>query len=215
MSNLSSINLEDVKQFIKNNKLICGLVVINIILFILRSNFSANCDEIASQMDSINLQVKQIEKQMNMLRTVEADLKQLENVKIDILKKCLNFGKNTSTYKFFNALNTILNEHHIVSTNSITRSYNLIKKQNLTLEQDLSPFNGDLILVEYTMVFKSSFKNLIAFLRNMKQLDRLICLKQIDIRESEAGDENLQNNLNVNLIFSVLGKIAMKEDANA
>ncbi len=214
MSNLSSITLEDVKQFIKHNKLMCVLVVINAVLFILYNNFDTSCDEISSQMDSINLQVKQIEKQMNMLRTVEADLKQLENVKIDILKKCLNFGKNTSTYKFFNTLNTILNEHHIVSTNSITKSYNLIKKQNLTLEQDLSPFNGDLILVEYMMVFKSSFKSLIAFLQKMEHLNRLICLKQIDIRESEAVRENLEDNLNVSLIFSILGKIAMQEDAN-
>ena len=218
MNNLSNITIEDIKQFIRNNKLICVLAIASIVLFVLRNNFSANCDEISSQMDSVNLQVKQMEKQINMLRTVEADLKHLEGVKTDIFKKCLNFGKNTSTYKFFNKLNEILKEYRITSTNSITKSYNLIKKQSLTLDQDLSPFNGDLLLVEYTMVFKSNFKNLMGFLKQMEQLDRLIRLKQLDIRQEEMSNkdgEAIKNDLNINLVFSILGKISLKEEANA
>lgn len=218
MNNLPSITLEDVKQFIKNNKIICVLLVATIVLFVLRSKFSANCDEISSQMDSINLQVKQMEKQINMLRTVESDLKHLEGIKVDIVKKCLNFGKNTSTYKFFNQLNAIFKEHQITSTNSITKSFNLSKKQNLTLEQDLSPFNGDLILVEYTMVFKSDFKNLMGVLQRMEHLDRLIRLKQLDIRCGEANTKSgeiITKDLSVNLVFSILGKISLKEGANA
>ena len=170
MNSLSNITIEDIKQFIKNNKLMCVLAVASVVLFVLRNNFSTSCDEISSQMDSINLQVKQMEKQINMLRTVDADLKHLDGIKADIFKKCLNFGKNTSTYKFFNRLNEILKGHQITSTNSITKSYNLIKKQSLTLEQDLSSFNGDIILVEYTMAFKTNFKNLMAFLKQMEQL---------------------------------------------
>ncbi len=218
MNNLSNITIEDIKQFIKNNKLMCVLAVASFVLFILRNNFSASCDEISSQMDSVNLQVKQMEKQINMLRTVDADLKHLDGIKMDIFKKCLNFGKNTSTYKFFNRLNEILKGHQITSTNSITKSYNLIKKQSLTLEQDLSPFNGDIILVEYTMAFKTNFKNLMAFLKQMGQLDRLIRLKQLDIRQGETSNKDgeiVRNNLNVNLVFSILGKISLKEDANA
>lgn len=218
MNSLSNITIEDIKQFIKNNKLMCTLAIASIVLFILRNNFSASCDEISSQMDSINLQVKQMEKQINMLRTVDADLKHLDGIKADIFKKCLNFGKNTSTYKFFNQLNEILKGHQITSTNSITKSYNLIKKQSLTLEQDLSPFNGDIILVEYTMAFKTNFKNLMAFLKQMEQLDRLIRLKQLDIRQGEINNKDgeiVRNDLNVNLVFSILGKISLKEDANA
>lgn len=218
MNNLSNITIEDIKQFIKNNKLICVLAIASIVLFILRNNFSASCDEISSQMDSINLQVKQMEKQINTLRTVDVDLKHLDEIKADIFKKCLNFGKNTSTYKFFNKLNEILKSHQITSTNSITKSYNLIKKQNLTLEQDLSSFNGDIIIVEYTMAFKTNFKNLMAFFKQMEQLDRLIRLKQLDIRQGETNNkdgEKIKDDLNVSLVFSILGKISLKEDANA
>lgn len=218
MNNLSNITVEDIKQFIKNNKLMCVLVIVCIVLFILRNNFSASCDELSSQMDSVALQVKQMEKQINMLRTVDADLKHLDGIKADIFKKCLNFGKNTSTYKFFNRLNEIFKEHQITSTNSITKSYNLIKKQSITLEQDLSHFNGDIILVECTMAFNTNFKNLIAFLKQMEQFDRLIRLKQLDIRQRETRNkdgEKTENDLNVNLVFSILGKISLKEDANA
>lgn len=218
MNNLSNITVEDIKQFIKNNKLMCALAIASIVLFVLRNNFSASCDELSSQMDSINLQVKQMEKQINMLRTVDADLKHLDGIKADIFKKCLNFGKNTSTYKFFNRLNEMLKEHQITSTNSITKSYNLIKKQSITLEQDLSHFNGDIILVECTMAFKSNFKNLMGFLKQMEQMDRLIRLKQFNVRQEETSnnvEEKTTNNLNVNLVFSILGKISLKEDANA
>lgn len=218
MNNLSNITLEDIKLFIKNNKLLCVFAIATIVLFNLSNHFSTSCNEISAQMDSINLQVKQMEKQINMLRTVDVDLKNLETIKANIFKKCLNFGKNTSTYKFFNKLNEILKKSQIASTNAITKSYNLIKRQNLTLEQDLSAFNGDLILVEYSMTFRSNFKNMMDFFKRIEQLDRFMRLKQLDIRQNENGskkDETVTNDLNVNLVFSILGKIALKEDDNA
>ena len=68
------------------------------------------------------------------------------------------------------------------------------------------------------MAFKTNFKNLMAFLKQMEQLDRLIRLKQLDIRQGETNNKDgeiVRNDLNVNLVFSILGKISLKEDANA
>ena len=215
MNSLSSINFQNIKTFIRGNLLICTLAILNIIIFFISISFENSCDEIASQIDSIHLNAKHIENEINQLKTISSDLTTLNQLETDITKKCLNFGKKTSIYKLLTKINQLLSSPEASLNVSISSSYNLTLKQAISLDQNLQNFTGNYILVDYTMTFKSNFKDTLNFIKSINNLPYFINLKQMDMKLDITPTTNGDPLLNVSLVYSMLGKIKIKEGKNA
>lgn len=215
MNSSSSINFESIKNFIKGHLLICILAIFNIALFFISISLGNSCDEISSQIDSIQLNAKHMENQINQLKNINNDLETLNQLEADITKKCLNFGKKTSIYKLLTKINQLLPNSESSLNVSTSSSYNLTLKQPITLDQNLQSFNGNYVLVDYTMTFKSNFKDTLDFIKSMNNFPYFISLKQMDIKLDIKSTAETRPLLNVSLVYSILGKIKMKEENNA
>ncbi len=211
MNPLLSINFEQFRNFLKNNVLIYVLAILNIVIFIFNISLGNSNAEVSSQIDSTQLNAKHIETQINQLNTINNDLNTLKQTEEEILDKCLNFGKKTSIYKFLTKINLFLKENTSKLNVSISNSYNLTQKQSLSLDQNLQNFNGNYVIVDYLMTFRSSFQDMLNFLKSMHELPYFITLKQMDIKIDTKASSTEEPLLNVNLTYSMLGKIKIKE----
>jgi len=156
-----------------------------------------------------------MENQINQLKNINNDLETLNQLEADITKKCLNFGKKTSIYKLLTKINQLLPNSESSLNVSTSSSYNLTLKQPITLDQNLQSFNGNYVLVDYTMTFKANFKDTLDFIKSMNNFPYFISLKQMDIKLDIKSTAETRPLLNVSLVYSILGKIKMKEENNA
>jgi|GEM_PF-4869002 len=209
MGNLNNISLEQVKDFAKNNILLCILLVLDIVLFFSAVSLGSSNDELEGKIDSLSIKKNQIQSNITKLTGVNKDYQMFQEVKTKLVKKCVNFGKKTSVYKFLNQISEFFQEGANLNL-SIVKSYNITKNQALSLDQDLQSFNDDNIIVDYSLTYTASYSEIIKIINAMNSLNYFIKLKQVDIKTT--GDEG---NLSANLVYRVLGKIRPKEDKDA
>lgn len=209
MGSLNNISVDQVKDFVKNNILLCVMLALDIVLFFSAISLGSSNDELEGQIDSLSIKKNQIEGNITKLSTVNKDYQALQEFKTKFSKKCVNFGKKTSVYKFLNQISGFFEENASLNL-SIVKSYNITKNQVLSLEQDLQPFKDDNIIVDYSLTYKATYSDVIKIINAINSLNYFIKLKQVDIKTT--GDENV---LSANLVYSVLGKIRPKEDKDA
>ena len=209
MGSLNNISVDQVKDFVKNNILLCVMLALDIVLFFSAISLGSSNDELEGQIDSLSIKKNQIESNITKLSTVNKDYQALQDFKTKFSKKCVNFGKKTSVYKFLNQISGFFEESASLNL-SIVKSYNISKSQVLSLDQDLQPFKDDNIIVDYSLTYKATYSDVIKIINAINLLNYFIKLKQVDIKTT--GDESI---LSANLVYSVLGKIRPKEDKDA
>lgn len=209
MGNLNNISVDQVKDFIKNNILLCVMLALDIVLFFSAISLGSSNDELEGQIDSLSIKKNQIESNITKLSTVNKDYQALQDFKTKFSKKCVNFGKKTSVYKFLNQISGFFQENSTLNL-SILKSYNITKGQVLSLEQDLQAFKDDNIIVDCSLTCTATYSEIIKMINDMNTLNYFIKLKQIDIKPT-----NIEEKLSANLVYSVLGKIRPKEDSDA
>lgn len=209
MGNLNNISADQVKIFVKNNILLCVMFALDVVLFFSAISLGSSNAELEGEIDSFSIKKNQIQNNMTKLSTINKDHKTLQEFKAKFSKKCVNFGKKTSVYKFLNQVSSFFQENSTLNL-SILKSYNITKGQMLSLEQDLQAFKGDNIIVDYSLTCTATYSEIIKMINDMNTLNYFIKLKQIDIKTT-----NTEGNLSANLVYSVLGKIVPKEDNDA
>ena len=209
MGSLNNISLDQVKDFAKNNILLCILLVLDIVLFFSAVSLGSSNDELEGKIDSLSIKKNQIQSNITKLTGVNKDYQMFQEVKTKLVKKCVNFGKKTSVYKFLNQISEFFQEGTNLNL-SIVKSYNITKNQALSLDQDLQAFKDDNIIVDYSLTYTASYSEIIKIINAMNSLNYFIKLKQLEIKTT--GDEG---NLSANLVYRVLGKIRPKEDKDA
>jgi hypothetical protein len=86
--------------------------------------------------------------------------------------------------------------------------YDINKKRNINFNQDLSEFDGDVVIAGYNASLTGTTENFIEFLGKLNQLPYFINLQKLEMK----NDPNKEAApLNVNLNFDLLGKIQLKE----
>lgn len=209
MGNLNNISADQVKDFVKNNILLSIVFAIDVVLFFSAIRLSASNDELEGKIDSCSIKKNQIQNNITKLSTINKDYKTLQDFKTKFAKKCVNFGKKTSVYKFLNQISSFFQENSTLNL-SMVKSYNITKNQILSLDQDLQLFKEDNIIVDYSLTYTATYSEVIKIINDMNTLNYFIKLKQIDIKTTGTEDK-----LSVNLVYSVLGKIIPKESNDA
>ena len=209
---MKPLTFEYILAFLKANISICILLVFDIVLgfsTILLGNYKS---EIGTQIADVQAKVKRIEGQIKNLTGIQSDINKLSQIEEKIYKKCVNFGKKTALYKFSGKINSFLNEGRNGISETWTNTYNLTKKQSISLDQDMRSFQNDYVVSNYSISFKSTFEQLIDFLKNVLTYDRLMQLKTLDVKNINSTKGEEENLLNVNITYSILGKIKLKEE---
>ncbi len=207
MSKPVNIDWNSIKTFLKGNPLLCALVILDI--FLLSSALGrGNANEaMKSQINSLQVKEKQIKANLGKLNGLEKHFDTLKNVKVDILKKCLNFGKKTMVYNFLKQIDGFLPENKINISN--TNLYDIEKSRNINFNQDLSEFDGDNVVSSYNVLFSGKVEDLVAFLKQLNELPYCINLQKLEMRQIDTPGKSIS--LNVNLSFALLGKVQLKE----
>ena len=73
MGNLNNISVDQVKDFIKNNILLCVVFVLDVVLFFSAISLGSSNDELEGQIDSLSIKKNQIEGNITTLSTVNKD----------------------------------------------------------------------------------------------------------------------------------------------
>ncbi len=210
----SSIDLGKIKEFIRNNVIVCLLVIVDCILFFVNVSLSHSVEETSSQMDALQLQYNYVKTQLANLNSIEKDLSTIKSLEEDIFDKCLNFGKKTSIYKFLTKINQISAEVAKSLNVTIVNSVDVTKSQQISLDQSLLDYNGDYVIVDYKMTFNGSFSTIVYFINKINEIDNFITLKSIDINEIKRPLEQASV-CDVTLVYSILGKIKIKDNQDA
>ena len=206
MSRFVTMDLESIKYFVKNNIVQCTIVIADIFLFCVAIAWGNGGRLANNKIDTLQIQERKIKTNLDKLANVEKDLATLQDLERDILKKCVNFAKKTSVYKILNQINDFLPNTDLKITN--TGSYDVTKNRIIGLDQDLSAFEGDIIIATYTLSFRANFEEFIEFVKNIKTLKCFIDLQQINLQQQNS--ENTQMVI-VSLDYRILGKIKIKE----
>lgn len=207
MNKLENIDWESIKAFIKGNTLLCALAVLDVFLFFTALGRSNTNESLRSQISSLEIKEKQIKTNLEKLNGMERDFETLKNVKDAILKRCLNFGKKTTVYNFLKQMDGFLPGNRINISN--TSLYDINKGRNINFNQDLSEFDGDSIVSNYSVLFNGKTEDLQMFLRQLNELPYCINLQKLEMRNNSATTG--VDTLNINLSFALLGKIQLKE----
>ena len=207
MNKLANIDWDSLKAFIKGNPLLCALVVLDIFLFFIALGRSNANEVLQGQISSLQVKEKQIKTNLEKLNGMEKDFETLKNVKVAILKKCLNFGKKTTVYNFLKQMDGFLPGSKINVSN--TNLYNINKSRNINFNQDLSEFDGDNVVSNYSVLFSGKIEDFATFLKQFNELPYCINLQKLELRRKETAGGIVS--LNVNLSFALLGKIQLKE----
>lgn len=206
MNKLANIDWDKVKTFIKGNPVLCTLLAMDIfLLFVIWGHGDTN-ESIQSKISSLQLKEKQIRANLTKLSGLEKDFETLGNIKNDILNKCINFGEKVTIYNFLKQMDSSLPENKVNISN--VNLYNINKKRNINFNQDLSEFDGDVVIAGYNASLTGTTENFIEFLGKLNQLSYFINLQKLEMK----NDPNKEAApLNVNLNFDLLGKIQLKE----
>ena len=207
MNKLANIDWDSLKAFIKGNPLLCALVVLDIFLFFIALGRSNANEVLQGQISSLQVKEKQIKTNLEKLNGMEKDFETLKNVKVAILKKCLNFGKKTTVYNFLKQMDGFVPGSKINVSN--TNLYNINKSRNINFNQDLSEFDGDNVVSNYSVLFSGKIEDFATFLKQFNELPYCINLQKLELRRKETAGGIVS--LNVNLSFALLGKIQLKE----
>ena len=200
------IDWNSIKAILKANTTLCALVVLDIVLFFMAIQQGSTNDSLDGQISSLGIKEKQIKANLSKLTGLEKDFEALKNIKESILKKCINFGKKTTIYNFLKQVNDFLQQNKLTVSN--TQLYNINKNRSINFNQDLEEFNGDNVIANYNASFVGAIEDLITFLNKLNELPYFINLQKLELRNN-AKDDSVS--LNVNLSFSILGKIQLKE----
>ena len=206
MNKLANIDWDKVKTFIKGNPVLCALLALDIfLLFVIWGHGDVN-ESIQNKISSLQLKEKQIRANLTKLNGLEKDFETLGNIKNDILNKCINFGEKVTIYNFLKQMDSSLPENKINISN--VNLYDINKKRNINFNQDLSEFDGDVVIAGYNASLTGTTENFIEFLGKLNQLPYFINLQKLEMK----NDPNKEAApLNVNLNFDLLGKIQLKE----
>lgn len=200
------IDWNSIKAILKANTTLCALVVLDIVLFFMAIQQGSTNDSLDGQISSLGIKEKQIKANLSKLTGLEKDFEALKNIKESIQKKCINFGKKTTIYNFLKQVNDFLQQNKLTVSN--TQLYNINKNRSINFNQDLEEFNGDNVIANYNASFVGAIEDLITFLNKLNELPYFINLQKLELRNN-AKDDSVS--LNVNLSFSILGKIQLKE----
>ena len=200
------IDWNSIKAILKANTTLCALVVLDIVLFFMAIQQGITNDSLDGQISSLGIKEKQIKANLSKLTGLEKDFDALKNIKESIQKQCINFGKKTVIYNFLKQVNDFLQQNKL--TVSSTQLYNVNKNRSINFNQDLEEFNGDNVIASYNASFVGVPEDLITFLNKLNELPYFINLQKLELRNN-AKDDSVS--LNVNLSFSLLGKIQLKE----
>lgn len=207
MNKLSNIDWDSVKAFIKDNTLLCALAILDIFLFVLALQRGSANDALQESISNMQLKEKQIKANLTKLTRIEKDFGTIKAIKADILKKCINFGKKTTVFNFLKQVDGFLSGKKLSVSN--TNLYDINKNRNINFNQDLEEFDGDNVLASCNVSFAGGSEDLSTFLEKLNALPYFINLQKLEMRKNSNGDATL---LNVNLSFSVLGKIQLRDN---
>lgn len=206
MNKLENIDWESIKAFIKGNTLLCALAVLDVFLFFTALGRGNTNEALQSQISSLQIKEKQIKTNLEKLNGMEKDFETLKNVKVAILKKCLNFGKKTIVYNFMKQMDGFLPGNKVNISN--TNLYDIEKGRNINFNQDLSEYDGDNIVSSYSVLFIGKIEDLQKFLKQLNELPYCINLQKLEMRNNTTAGAGT---LSINLSFALLGKIQLKE----
>lgn len=207
MNKLENIDWNSVKVFIKANPLLCALGALDIFLFCTAIGRGNTNSDISGQISALQIKERQIKTTLQKLNGLEKDFETLKNLKISIFKKCLNFGKKTTVYNFLKQVSSFLPGHKINISN--TNLYDITKGRSINFNQDLSEFDGDSVLSNYTVLFSGKMEDFTMFLDQFNALPYCINLQKLELRGNNTVKGDVL--LNINLTFALLGKIQLKE----
>ena len=168
MNKLSNIDWDSVKTFIRGNTLLCVLAVLDVFLFFVAWGQGNTNDGLQEKIASLQMKEKQIKSTLGKLNGLEKDFETLKTLKADILKKSLNFGKKTKVYNFLKQIDSFLPENKINISN--TNLYDISKSRNINFNQDLSEFEGDHVISNYSVLFSGKTEDLITFLKQLNEI---------------------------------------------
>lgn len=200
------IDWNSIKAILKANTTLCALVVLDIVLFFMAIQQGITNDSLDGKISSLGIKEKQIKANLSKLTGLEKDFEALKNIKESIQKKCINFGKKTTIYNFLKQINDFLQQNKLTVSN--TQLYNINKNRSINFNQDLEEFDGDNVIASYNASFVGTTEDLITFLNKLNELPYFINLQKLELRNN-AKDDSIS--LNINLSFSILGKIQLKE----
>lgn len=207
MNKLENIDWDTIKTFIRGNTLLCALAVLDVFLLFAALGRSDNNEDILNQTYNLQIKEKQIKMNLEKLKGMERDFETLKKTKAEVLQKCLNFGKKTVVYNFLKRIDGFLQGSKINISN--TNLYDITKSRNINFNQDLSEFDDDNVLSNYSVLFSAKVADFEKFLKQLNELPYCINLQKLEIRNVETKGNNAL--LNVNLSFALLGKIQLRE----
>ncbi len=171
--------------------------------------------------NKINKEYKEFLRKKNELPNLKTEYK-IINEKLQKLNKekyqIINLISGTSNLEtFLSRLGDLAAKHNIkISSISPNASIMYVESQNSDLQNELN-LNPDPLLVEgvkkynIEVKFKSNFKDLLSFIRNLEFQENVILFKDINIAIDEANNDEKKKNpaelLNISLKMNVYGKI--------
>ncbi|MGX8716389.1 MAG: hypothetical protein ACSW8C_00165 [bacterium] len=206
MNKLANIDLDTIKAFVKANPLLCILVVLDIALFFIAFQQDNASEALEEKISSYMIKEKQIKANLSKLTGMERDFDSLKAIKTTILKKCINFGKKITIYNFLKQIDSFLLQNKLTVSN--TQLYDINQNRNINFNQDLEEFDGDSVIASYNVFFTGSPEDLLTFLNKLNELPYFTNLQKLELRNN-TSDKGVA--LNVNLSFSMLGKVQLKE----
>lgn len=206
MDKLKNIDWNSIKAFVKGNVPLCVLAVLDIVLFFTALGCGNMRRTLQEKISSLQVKEQQIKVHLGKLTGLEKDFENLKNLKSDIFKGCINFGKKSNVYNLLKQIDGFLHKKNLNVSNADL--YNINKNRNINPNQDLLEFDGDNIVAKYNTSFSGTPEDLATFLEKLNQLPYFINLQKLEIKNNSANNVTL---LNVNLSFALLGKIQLKE----
>ena len=172
--------------------------------------------------NKINKEYKEFLRKKNELPNLKAEYK-IINEKLQKLNKekyqIINLISGTSNLEtFLSRLGDLAAKHNInISSISPKASIMYVESQNSDLQNELN-LNPDTLIVEgvkkynIEINFKSNFKDLLSFIRNLEFLENVILFKDINITIDEANNDEKKKKmpaelLDISLKMNVYGKI--------
>ena len=172
--------------------------------------------------NKINKEYKEFLRKKNELPNLKAEYK-IINEKLQQLNKekyqIINLISGTSNLEtFLSRLGDLAAKHNInISSISPKTSIMYVESQNSDLQNELN-LNPDPLLVEgvkkynIEINFKSNFKDLLSFIRNLEFQENVILFKDINIAIDEANNDEKKKKipselLDISLKMNVYGKI--------
>lgn len=225
-----SINKEQLKAWALENILAVVFFSLAGLLFAWTNYRKNETYETEKEVAILSTKAKSIEKQLTTLRGIDGDLNALDG-KLKILREdLLNFGRKTEIYRFFLDFEQTLGLK--LGSPTIVRAYNFHQRTAITLDKDLSAYDGNLILVEYLINFKAPFYKLLGFIQALNSCQKYIGITKMELKEeggASAGQSydtsnsfgttllkpnEVEKSMEVTIYLTILGEIKFNESEN-